>query len=293
MCFGSSLLLMISDAVSMQPQPSHTPEEFASSRAEQSELHATQGDLRGDDGDFSGALQDYKKAAQLDPTSPVRLLKLAEGYAANDLHHKAFQLYQRALETNIEEDAGEDMTDAYVGMGDLCRTFARSAAAVRSYERAVRSKPKQPFLRWKLSVSLATMGLYDRAEGQLQIILEQAPHDSFYHFQLADLYRIMNRDLDSVQHMMQAVEFAPRDDYYRLRLGAALLRANLNEEAVEQFEAAARMKPTNASYQTLLLFAHMKNNQQPEIAVDVDKIELGAYDEDFVNRIQRLALPTS
>jgi len=277
----------------MQPQSSPSPEDIAFSRAEQSELHATQGNQRGDDGDFSGALQDYKKAAQLEPTSPTRLLKLAEGYAANDLHHKAFQLYQRALETNIEEDAGEDMTDAYVGMGDLCRTFARSAVAVRSYERAVRSKPKQPFLRWKLAVSLATMGLYDRAEAQLQIILEQAPQDSFYHFQLADLYRVMNRELDSVQHMAQAVEFAPRDDYYRLRLGAALLRAGMTQEAVEQFEAAARMKPTNASYQTLLLFAHMKNNQQPEIAVDVDKIELGAYDEDFVNRIQRLALPVA
>ncbi len=281
---------MIFDAVTMQSQPSHFPED-APSRTEQSEQHILQGNQRGDDGDFSGALQDYKRAAQLEPTSPARLLKLAEGYAANDLHHKAFQLYQRALETNIEEDAGEDMTDAYVGMGDLCRTFARSAAAVRSYERAVRSRPKQPFLRWKLAVSLATMGLYERAEAQLQIILEQAPGDSFYHFQLADLYRVMNRELDSVAHMAQAVEFAPRDDYYRLRLGAALLRAGLTEEAVEQFESAARMKPTNASYQTLLLFAHLKNNQQPEIAVDVDKIELGAYDEDFVNRIQRLALP--
>ena len=53
------------------------------------------------------------------------------------------------------------------------------------------------------------------------------------------------------------------------------------------------MKPTNASYQTLLLFAYMRNNQQPEIAVDIDKIELGAYDEDFVNRIQRLAAPAA
>lgn len=273
----------------MQPHSSNRPEEAAPSRADISEQHVSQGDLRGDDGDFSGALQDYRKAAQLDPASPQRLLKLAEGYAANDLHHKAFQLYQRALEVNIEADADEDMTDAYVGMGDLCRTFARSAAAVRSYERAVRSKPKQPFLRWKLAVSLATMGLYDRAEAQLQIILEQAPGDSFYHFQLSDLYRVMNRDLDSVQHIAQAVEFAPRDDYYRLRLGAALLRADMPGEAVAQFEIAARMKPTNASYQTLLLFAYMKNNQQPEIAVDIDKIELGAYDEDFVNRIQRLA----
>ena len=53
------------------------------------------------------------------------------------------------------------------------------------------------------------------------------------------------------------------------------------------------MAPTNASYQTLLLFAQMRNEQEPEIAVEVEKVALDAYDEDFVNRIQRLAQPVT
>ena len=269
----------------MQPPEDHAPES-----ADQAQYLTRKGDLRGDDGDFSGALEDYKGAAALDPSSPQKLLKLAEGYAANDLHSKAFALYQRALEARVENgDDEEEMTDAYVGLGDLCRTFARSAAAVRSYERAVRSKPKQPFLRWKLAVALATMGLYERAEDQLLTICELAPRDAFYRFHLSDLYRVMNRELDSVAQMALAVDFAPRDEYYRLRLGAALLRAAMTSEAVTQFEIAARMAPTNPSYQTLLLYAYMRNDQEPEIAVDITKIELGAYDEDFVSRIQRLA----
>lgn len=254
--------------------------------AEMSEVHAANGDLRGDDGDFVGALQDYKKAAALEPTSPEKLVKLAEGYAANDLHHKAFELYQRALEAR-KDQGGEALTEAYVGLGDLCRTFARSAAAAKSYERAVRAQPKKPFLRWKLAVCLATMGLYERAESQLKTIVELAPRDAFYRFQLADLYRVMNRSDDAIESLERAVELAPRDEYYRLRLGAALLRAERTKEAVSHFEAVALMQPTNASYQTLLLYAYMRNDQQPEIAVEVEKIELGAYDEDFVNRIQR------
>jgi len=258
--------------------------------AEKSESHVVTGNQRGDDGDFAGALQEYKRAAELEPTSPEKLVKLAEGYAANDLHAKAFELYQRALEARSDE-RNEDLTDAYVGLGDLCRTFARSAAAVRSYERAVRSRPKQPFLRWKLAVALATMGLYDRAEAQLLSAVELSPRDAFYRFQLSDLYRVMGRDDDSVFLMEEAVELAPRDEYYRLRLGAALLRNNRPASAVPQFEKAAELKPTNPSYHTLLLYAYMRNNQAPEIAVDIDRIELGAYDEDFVNRIQRLAQP--
>ncbi|HEX9997278.1 MAG TPA: tetratricopeptide repeat protein [Abditibacterium sp.] len=282
-------------AITPRNSPSEAPREGDETRAERalsasqkSELHVASGDMRGDDGDFAGALEDYKKAANLDPTSPRRLVKLAEGYAANDLHGKAFDLYRRALESTNEQ-GGEELTDAYIGLGDLCCTFARSAAAVRSYERAVRSRPKQPFLRWKLAVALATMGLYEQAEAQLLQILELAPRDAFYHFHLADLYRVMGRDAESVSEMERAVELAPRDEYYRLRLGAALLRNGDNATAIPQFERAAQLAPTNASYQTLLLFAYICNDQAPEIAVDIDKIELGAYDADFVSRIQRLA----
>ena len=260
---------------------------------EKAKLHSVAGDLRGDDGDFAGALENYKKAARLNPESPERLTRLAEGYAANDLHHKAFQLYQRALEARETVGDEAELTDAYVGLGDLCITFARSAAAVRSYERAVRSRPKQPFLRWKLAVALATMGLYERAEAQLLTILELEPRDAFYHFHLADLYRLMNRADDAVAMMQRATDLAPRDEYYRLRLAAACLRADQPAQAVAHFEQAAQMAPTNASYQTLLLFAYMRNDQEPEIAVEVEKVALDAYDEDFVNRIQRLAQPVA
>ncbi len=264
--------------------------ERAMNSIERGDSHVLDGDRRGDDGDFAGALGDYKKAAQLDPNSPRRLVKLAEGYAANDLHGKAFELYQRALDQHAQQ-GGEELTEAYIGLGDLCLTFARSAAAVRSFERAVRSRPKEPFLRWKLSVALATMGLYERAEAQLLQILEMAPRDAFYHFHLADLYRVINRNEDSVSHMESAAEMAPRDEYYRLRVGAAYLRAGDPTSAVPHFQKAAQMAPTNPSYQTLLLYAFMRDNQEPEIAVDVDEIELGAYDADFVSRIQRLAQP--
>lgn len=272
------------------PRQTESRGEAALSPSDRGDLHVQSGNNRGDDGDFAGALDAYKKAAQLDPNSPARLVKLAEGYAANDLHGKAFELYQRALEQRAQQ-GGEELTEAYIGLGDLCLTFARSAAAVRSFERAVRSKPKEPFLRWKLSVALATMGLYERAEAQLLQILEMAPRDAFYHFHLADLYRVMNRPADCVSHMESAVEHAPRDEYYRLRLGAAHLRTGNPSAAVPHFHRAAQLAPTNASYQTLLLYAYMRAGQEPEIAVDVDQIELGAYDADFVNRIQRLAQP--
>ncbi len=268
----------------MEPQNEKTSAEL------ESDYHATVGDMRGEDGDFVGALGEYKKAAQLN-SSPHRLMKLADGYAAVDLPQKAFDLYQRALKAQSEAGDVADLTEAHIGMGDICCTFARSAAAIRSYERAVRSRPKKPFYRWKLAVALATLGLYEKAAAQLEIALELAPGDAFYHFQLADVYLLMRRSEDAILHFESATQQAPRDDYYQLRLGAALLRFDRSEEAVPHFERAVELKPENSSYRTLLRYAYARNQQVPAISVDVEMLELGPYDEDFVKRIQRMAQP--
>jgi Flp pilus assembly protein TadD len=99
----------------------------------------------------------------------------------------------------------------------------------------------------------------------------------------------MNRRDAAIRELSQVVQLAPRDDYYRLRLGAALLHDNRAAEAVPHFERAVELQPENASYRTLLRYAYTRNHQEPAIAVDIDMLELGAYDEDFVRRIQRMA----
>jgi tetratricopeptide (TPR) repeat protein len=275
----------------LHQQPSRDDAE-GRTEEEQSAWHAQVGDLRGNDGDFRGALNEYKKAARLNPTSPQHLSKLAEGYAAADLPFKALDYYQRALESQREQ-GGEELVDAHLGLGDLCRTFARSATAIRSYERAVRSRPRKPFYRWKLAVALTALGLYEQAEQQLLTALQLAPKDAFYRFQLADIYLLMQRHQDAIAELQEVVALAPRDEYYRLRLGAALLRAGRVPEAVPHFERVVAMEPKNSSYRVLLRYAHMRNEQTPAISIDIEMIELGAYDEDFVQRIQRLSEPVA
>jgi tetratricopeptide (TPR) repeat protein len=276
---------------SAPPKNEHIEPEIELTPEELSELHATEGDQKGDDGDFVGALSEYKKAARLQPDSPQHLSRLAEGYAASDQPFKAIEYYQRALQAREEKDGDQDLPEVHVGLGDLCHSFAYSAAAIRSYERAVRSRPRQPFYRWKLAVALATLGLYEKAERQLREALELSPADAFYHFQLADVYLLMHRDSDAIDEFVQAVVLAPRDDYYRLRLGAALLRAQRPAEAVTHFERAVKLKPENPSYRTLLRYAYSRNDQEPAIAVDIELLELEPYDEDFVRRFQKLSQP--
>ncbi len=246
----------------------------------------------GGDRDPQEILHEYRQAARENPDSSRHQADLAEGFAAADQPHKALRQYQKALQ--MQRDKGqEEMPDAHLGIGDLCRTFALSAAAVRSYERAVRLRPERSYYRWKLAVALAAMGLYDQSVTQMSKAIEIAPRDTYYRFQLADVYLLMGCDDDAISELERVVELAPRDDYYRLRLGAALLKNQRSEEAVAQFERAVTLQPENPSYRTLLRYAYTRNGQEPSISVEVDMIALGAYDEDFVRRIQRLAGETA
>jgi len=253
--------------------------------------HLAAGDMRGQDGDFPGALSEYKKAARLAPDSVQHLSRVAEGYAANDQPYKAIEYYQRALQTGQAKNEAEDLSEAHIGLGDLCRTFALSAAAIRSYERAVRSKPRKPYYRWKLAIALATLGLYEKAVEQLNVALDLVPDDVFYRFQLAEVFLLMQRQDDAIRELTQVVQLAPRDEYYHLRLGAALLSANYTGKAIPLFSRALQLNPENPSYQTLLRYAQARNYQEPAIAVDIEIIELDPYDQDFVRRIQKLSNP--
>ena len=242
----------------------------------------------GGDRDPQDVLQEYRAAARQNPESSSHQAALAEGYAAADQPHKALRQYQRALALGREQGE-EEMPDAHLGIGDLCRTFALSAAAVKSYERAVRLRPQRPYYRWKLAVALAAIGLYDQSVTQLSKALELAPRDTYYHFQLADVYLLAGRSDDAIREFQYVVELAPRDDYYHLRLGAALLKHGREPEAISHFERAVELKPENPSYRTLLRYAYTRNGQEPAISVDIEMLELGAYDEDFVRRFQKLS----
>ena len=258
--------------------------------AERLQEHTNRGDTRADNGDFSGALGDYKKAIDIAPQSGARLTKLADSYAAMDVPHKALEMYQRALQSE-EARGGGDMTEAHIGLGDMCRTMALSQAAVKSYTRAVRSRPKNAFIRWKLAVALTATGMYEQARIQFEAIIELAPEDAFYRFQFSELLMMLRRDDEAIDELQQVVKQAPRDDYYHLRLGAALLKNFRTREAVPQFARALELQPKNASYQVLLDYARACNGEEDAIAIDVSMIELDSYDGDYVRRIMKLCQP--
>jgi tetratricopeptide (TPR) repeat protein len=259
--------------------------------------HVAQGDHRGEEGDFHGAVSEYKKAAALAPDAAVHWTRMAEAYAAADKPQLALQCYQKVLESGRQARGPlpAEVVEAHLGLGDMCCSFAMSAAAVRSYERAVRSRPQNPFYRWKLATALITLGMYEKAEKQLLQVLELAPNDAFYRFTLADVYLLMRRDAEAILELKRVVKMAKRDDYYHLRLGAALLRNQRPEEALPYFERAVELDQENQSYRVLLRYAEQRNRKGEEhhadIAAEVESIELHPYDADFVGRFKLLSQP--
>jgi tetratricopeptide (TPR) repeat protein len=260
--------------------------------------HVAKGDHLGEEGDYQGAVSAYKKAAALAPDAASHWTRMAEAYAAADKPQLALQCYQKVLESGRRSKGPlpTEVVEAHLGLGDMCCSFAMSATAVRSYERAVRSRPDVPFYRWKLASALITLGMYEKAEQQLKKALQLAPQDAFYRFTLADVYLLMRRDKEAITELQQVVKMAKRDIYYHLRLGAALLRNQRADEALPYFERAVELdNEDNESYRVLLRYARQRNHKGAEhhadIAAEVESIELHPYDADFVGRFKLLSQP--
>lgn len=277
-----------------------TPQQITEDDILEQEIHhhVAKGDHLGEKGDFQGAVSAYKKAAALAPDAASHWTRMAEAYAAADKPQQALQCYQKVLESGRHSKGPlpAEVVEAHLGLGDMCCSFAMSATAVRSYERAVRSRPNMPFYRWKLASALITLGMYEKAEQQLKKALQLAPQDAFYHFTLADVYLLMRRDKEAIIELKKVVKMAKRDIYYHLRLGAALLRNQRPAEALPYFERAVELdKEDNESYRVLLRYAKQRNlkgaEHHADIAAEVESIELHPYDADFVGRFKLLSQP--
>ena len=91
---------------------------------------------------------------------------------------------------------------------------------------------------------------------------------------------------------------SPCDDFYHLRLASVYVRQQLYDEALAMFERTVQIDPDNPAYHYLLgeHLERMDKSGQAQAHYD-EAGKLGAYDQDYVRRIQqrcnRMSVETS
>jgi len=132
------------------------------------------------------ALEMFKKAAELDPRSPIILLNVGNGFDYVGRFDESLAWYRKAIEVD------PDFASGYWAIGWHHRTVeGRLDKAVRWHRQGVSIDPESPILTATLGWLFLDLGDLDRAEYWIERSIELAP-DSFLPnlaMQLLHLYR--------------------------------------------------------------------------------------------------------
>jgi type IV pilus assembly protein PilF len=146
---------------------------------------------------FEAAMEDYRKAVELDPKQSWACLKLAELYLDRHNPKSAAPL----LETLHEQLPERAVVAARLGQ---CRYLqGRIDEARELLETAVRSLPDDPALLVQLAKLDIQQKRPEKAEERLRRVLEIDPTDTEARYQLAESLRRQGRDKESKEVLAQ------------------------------------------------------------------------------------------
>jgi tetratricopeptide (TPR) repeat protein len=102
--------------------------------------------------------------------------------------------------------------------------------------------------RVNLGTFYATRGDASRGEQELKAAIRLDPSFIPSYVNLADLYRVLDRDADGERMLRDGVDAAPASGVLHYALGLALVRLKRSGDALGQFERANELEPGNARF---------------------------------------------
>jgi Flp pilus assembly protein TadD len=141
----------------------------------------------------------------------------------------------------------------------------------------------RPENRSTLGTFLGLMGRHDEAETQFLAAIRLSPRFGPAYVNLADLYRVSNREADARRILVQGLEAIPDDPSLHHSLGLALARAGELQEAVGALSRASALAPDNARYTYAYAVAlHSSGEVSAAIRTLGDALERHPNDRDIL-----------
>lgn len=186
-------------------------------------------------GGVEGAIAEFRKAAQLNPSSAEAHRYLSLAYRLDGRLEDAIATYQKAAEVNPE--AGWPR----VGLGKLYLDIGRVEEAIAEFKQATRLKPDDDEAHYYLSL---TYRLDGRLEEAIEVYEEAARINlskAWPHLGLGDLYMYEEDAEKATTEYQRAVALEPRCVYGYERLGQAYEAQGDIEAALAQYLKAAKV----------------------------------------------------
>lgn len=132
-----------------------------------------------DHGDYFGAIEQYKKALQIDKNSPLANYEISSTYFALKEYEKAIEHCDRIISAKSNY-----VDQAYVLKGSALDLSGKSKEAVKTYVKAIKEFPNNHLLYYNLALTFYNLKEYKDAEVALQNALKIKPSHASSHLLL-------------------------------------------------------------------------------------------------------------
>ncbi|MBT8491751.1 MAG: tetratricopeptide repeat protein [Deltaproteobacteria bacterium] len=189
------------------------------------------------------ALQDYRKAASLEPKNGKYLTSLGLALTLRSEKQsldEAEQVLRQALELD------ERNADANRLLGTVLRKKFKPKAALEFHVRAVELDPDSAEAYFELGVTQNALGQNDEAEESLKESLELDPNDSITWYAFGEVLRITKQCPRAINAYEKALELDNAHPKVRAKLGACYYTTGRYDKAELILSAAIQKNPDDA-----------------------------------------------
>lgn len=192
-------------------------------------------------GNFQQAVEDIKKAEEINPNDPeVHLIRGAIYLKVKDYNQSEVS-YKRAVELK------PDYSEARFNLCGLYLTTGNLDGAIEQCSKAASDVVYK--LRVNAITSLGTAyfrkGDINKAKGYYEQALQLNPAFVFTHNELGKLYMATGKEQEAIEEFRRAVEGYDLYDDAHYNLALAYLKVEKREKACESFEKVAQISPNS------------------------------------------------
>ncbi len=159
---------------------------------------------------YSEAINQYKKALELDSKHLPTLYRLAMLYTRLGQHQQAIDTWNHYIRVT------DDPATGYSNLGYACELAGRPQEAEQAYRKGIEIDPANQAVRVNYGLMLARRGDFDAAKEHLSAVLTPAQ----VHYNLASVHELQGRPAEARLEYRRALELDPAFKAARQRLAA-------------------------------------------------------------------------
>ena len=123
------------------------------------------------------------------------------------------------------------------------------------------------------ATKLKLFGNLPDAASMLTSCVEVNPYDAAAHFQLSEIYSMVNDQKNALRYARFAARYAPENEWYKMQLANIYMESKNMDSAIVVYRQIVDLKPDNTELRYHLAFLYLEKNEYRKAIRELDKIE--------------------